>query len=80
MCFSNPAWKMNWTAGIALNATTFNNTNHKELKELYKQYDSNQAVSDVVYWTLIVAYSILIVLGCIGNLAVIIAVAGNKRK
>ena len=52
----------------------------EEVKELYKKYDNNQAVSDEAYWILIVAYSILIVLGCIGNLGVIIAVAGNKSK
>ena len=70
--------------------STWNNDSHpdihydypteEEVKELYKKYDNNQAVSDEAYWILIVAYSILIVLGCIGNLGVIIAVAGNKSK
>ena len=58
----------------------FDYPSEEEVKELYKKYDNNQAVSDEAYWILIVAYSILIVLGCIGNLGVIIAVAGNKSK
>ena len=58
----------------------FDYPSEEEVKELYKKYDNNQAVSDEVYWILIVAYSILIVVGCIGNLGVIIAVAGNKSK
>ena len=58
----------------------FDYASEEEVKELYKRYDNNQAVSDEVYWILIVAYSILIVVGCIGNLGVIIAVAGNKSK
>ena len=65
------------------NKTYFNyyeNALEEEVKELYKKYNSNRAVSDEAFWILIVAYSILIVFGCIGNLGVIIAVAGNKSK
>ena len=65
------------------NKTYFNyyeNALEEEVKELYKKYNINRAVSDEAFWILIVAYSILIVFGCIGNLGVIIAVAGNKSK
>lgn len=80
MCFS----KMNWTE-VELNASSHTVTydypaSYEELEELYKKYNNNQAVSDLVYWILIAAYSILIILGCIGNLGVIIAVAGNRSK
>ena len=80
---------MNQTISLNENSETSSNESYysyfdypseEEVKELYKKYDNNQAVSDEAYWILIVAYSILIVLGCIGNLGVIIAVAGNKSK
>lgn len=46
--------------------------------DLYQKYNRNRAVSDPAYWTLIVAYSILIILGSFGNLFVIMAVVKNK--
>ena len=48
--------------------------------ELYEKYYHNRAVSSVTYWSLIVAYSLLIVAGSIGNLLVILAVVNNKSK
>ena len=75
---------MNWTEvewNASSNTITYDYpASYEELEELYKKYNNNQAVSDLVYWILIAAYSILIVLGCIGNLGVIIAVAGNRSK
>ena len=46
--------------------------------DLFQKYDRNRAVGDTTYWTLIIAYSVLIVAGSIGNLLVILAVANNK--
>ena len=86
MCFSKQI-EMNFT--MVWNESfneTFGNASYEdypteeEVRELYRKYDKNQAVSDSAYWCLIVAYAILIVLGCFGNLLVIIAVAGNRSK
>lgn len=46
--------------------------------ELFEKYYHNRAVSSATYWSLIVAYSLLIVAGSIGNLLVILAVVNNK--
>ena len=48
--------------------------------ELFEKYYHNRAVSSATYWSLIVAYSLLIVAGSIGNLLVILAVVNNKSK
>ena len=48
--------------------------------ELFEKYYHNRAVSSATYWFLIVAYSLLIVAGSIGNLLVILAVVNNKSK
>ena len=47
--------------------------------DLFEKYDKNRAVSDVAYYALIFAYSLLIVIGTIGNLLVMIAISFNKR-
>jgi len=46
--------------------------------ELYLKYQKNRSVSDTTYWIILVAYTILIVMGSIGNLLVVLAVATNK--
>ena len=48
--------------------------------ELYLKYQKNRSVSDTTYWIILVAYTILIVMGSIGNLLVVLAVATNKGK
>ena len=48
--------------------------------DLYMKYDQNLAVSNTTYYILVVAYSILIIAGSVGNLLVIIVVAHNKGK
>ena len=48
--------------------------------ELYLKYQKNRSVSDTTYWIILVSYTILIVMGTIGNLLVVSAVATNKGK
>ena len=46
--------------------------------ELYQKYYRNQNVSDTAYWSLMIAYTLLILVGSIGNFLVILAVINNK--
>ena len=64
------------------NESTYDNMDFIQLIdiELFEKYYHNRAVSSATYWCLIVAYSILIVAGSIGNLLVILAVVNNKSK
>ena len=48
--------------------------------DLYQKYKMNRSVSDTAYWIILIAYTILIVMGTIGNLLVVLAVATNKGK
>ena len=48
--------------------------------DLFEKYHNNQAVSNTSYYVLIVAYSIVIFFGSVGNLFVIIAIISNKRE
>ena len=72
----------NLSDGTLVNATSlpkFNSTTAFELDyELYQKYKMNRSVSDTAYWLILVAYTILIVLGSFGNLLVVLAVATNK--
>ena len=46
--------------------------------DLYQKYKMNRSVSDMAYWIILITYTILIVMGTIGNLLVVLAVATNK--
>ena len=48
--------------------------------DLKEKFEQNRAVSNVAYYSLITAYSIVIFFGTIGNLFVIIAIISNKGK
>ena len=48
--------------------------------DLYQKYKMNRSVSDTAYWIILIAYTILIVMGTIGNLLVVLAVATNKGR
>ena len=47
---------------------------------LFDMYERNRAVSDTTYWLLILAYTLLIVGGSIGNLLVISVVITMKSE
>ena len=48
--------------------------------DLKEKFEQNRAVSNIAYYSLITAYSIVIFFGTIGNLFVIIAIISNKGK
>ena len=62
------------------NQTNLDNITAQVDMELFEKYYYNRSVSDIVYWSLIIAYSILIFAGFIGNLLVIFVVINNKSK
>ena len=62
------------------NQTNLDNITAQVDMELFEKYYYNRSVSDTVYWSLIIAYSILIFAGFIGNLLVIFVVINNKSK
>ena len=47
---------------------------------LYEKYQKNRSVSDTSFWIILIGYSILIVVGSLGNLFVVLAVATSKGK
>ena len=67
---------------ILVNATSLplnvSSTAFKLDYDLYQKYKMNRSVSDTAYWIILIAYTILIVMGTIGNLLVVLAVATNK--
>lgn len=63
---------------VTMNETSAHESSSSIDYDLYQKYNRNRAVSDTTYWTLIVAYTFLIVLGSFGNLFVIMAVVKNK--
>ena len=62
------------------NQTNLDNITAQVDMELFEKYYYNRSVSDIAYWSLIIAYSILIFAGFIGNLLVIFVVINNKSK
>ena len=66
------------------NQTYRNLTNYEDLFnvdwDLKEKYENNRAVSDIAYYSLITAYSVVIFFGTIGNLFVITAIISNKGK
>ena len=62
------------------NQTNLDNITAQVDMELFEKYYYNRSVSDITYWSLIIAYSILIFAGFIGNLLVIFVVISNKSK
>ena len=62
------------------NQTNLDNITAQVDMELFEKYYYNRSVSDITYWSLIIAYSILIFAGFIGNLLVIFVVINNKSK
>ena len=70
---------MTWpAASYHWNESSNNVSEHGIDYELYRKYHQNRAVSDIAYWSLIVAYALLVIIGTIGNLLVILAVINNK--
>ena len=72
-------------SNIITNATSLpqfsvTSTAFKLDNDLYQKYKMNRSVSDTAYWIILIAYTILIVMGTIGNLLVVLAVATNKGK
>ena len=70
-------------SNIITNATSLpqlsvTSTAFKLDNDLYQKYKMNRSVSDTAYWIILIAYTILIVMGTIGNLLVVLAVATNK--
>ena len=49
-------------------------------EDLLEKYKQNRAVSNTAYYILIIAYTILIIMGSIGNFFVITAIKSNKSK
>ena len=48
--------------------------------KLFEKYYKNRSVSDNVFWTLVVSYSVLITAGTLGNLFIMSAVIRNSSK
>ena len=75
-------WLSNSTYDIS-NHEKNETTDYEEYQidvELLEKYYKNRAISDTAYWALIVSYSLLIVVGSIGNFFVILAIINNKGK
>lgn len=74
--------RLQWPEEMSADATnmTFALNSSQIDHDLYQKYDKNRSVSDAAYWIILISYSILIVLGTLGNLLVIIAVANNKGE
>ena len=49
-------------------------------EDLLEKYKQNRAVSNTAYYILIISYTMLIIMGSIGNLFVITAIKSNKSK
>ena len=72
------------TLTLPMNMTSFNNLNTSQYpkidEDLLEKYKQNRAISNTAYNILIIAYTMLIILGSIGNFFVITAIKSNKSK
>ena len=57
-----------------------NNGTQVQVDSLHEKYRNNMAVSIESYYSLIAAYSILILVGSIGNIMILGAVISDKSK
>ena len=61
--------------------TNLNTSQYPKIDEdLLEKYKQNRAVSNTAYYILIIAYTMLMILGSIGNFFVITAIKSNKSK